>query len=93
MIALPSSPAAIAEDCRRADVVISLEPVSGRCPSARIVIDRFDLWRDGAHALWLDPARGPVVRSADGVRGQRRWNPDPVPRRDQYWRKSAVSRP
>lgn len=92
MIALPVSPAAIAEDCRRADIVISLEPVPGRCPAARIVIDRFDIWRDGAHALWLT-RDGPVVRSADGERGQRRWNPDPVPRKDQYWRNSAVSRP
>ncbi|WP_417515161.1 ComEC/Rec2 family competence protein [Minwuia sp.] len=93
MIALPAGPAALQEDCRRADVVISLEPVRGRCPSARYVIDRFDLWRDGAHALWLDPQSGPSIRSADGVRGTRPWTPDPVPRKDQYWRKSAASRP
>lgn len=92
MIALPASPAALAEDCRRADIVISLEPVQGRCPSARVVIDRFDIWREGAHALRLSGG-GPVVRSSDGVRGQRRWNPDPVPRKDQYWRNSAASRP
>lgn len=93
MIALPGSPAALAEDCRRADLVISLEPVEGRCPSARVVIDRFDIWRDGAHAVWLDPGKGPRVRSTGRDRGARPWNPAPVPRKDQYWRKRAVSRP
>lgn len=93
MIALPKTQAAISEDCRRADVVISLEPVQGRCPSARVVIDRFDVWRDGAHAIWLDPVSGPRVRSTGKERGARIWNPAPLPRKDQYWRNRAVSRP
>jgi competence protein ComEC len=93
MVALPRTQAALVEDCRRADLVISLEPVEGRCPSARVVIDRFDMWRDGAHAIWLDPASGPYIRSTGQTRGARPWNPAPLARKDQYWRKRAVSRP
>lgn len=93
MIALPRTHAALVEDCRRAGIVVSLEPIEGRCPSARVVIDRFDIWRKGAHAIWLHPLSGPTVRSTMKERGARPWNPAPVPRKDQYWRKRAVSRP
>jgi competence protein ComEC len=93
MIALPKTQAAVAEDCRRADLVVSLEPVNGRCPSARVIIDRYDMWRNGAHAVWLDADKGPRVRSTGEDRGARPWNPAPVPGKDQYWRNSAVNRP
>jgi competence protein ComEC len=36
------------------------------------VIDRFDLWRNGAHALWLAPG-GVEVRSVNQARGDRPW--------------------
>jgi len=71
-VAIARDPRALAEDCRRAEVVISLEPVRRRCPSARLVIDRFDLWRQGSHALWLEDG-GVRVESARGVRGERPW--------------------
>lgn len=93
MVALPRDGRAIAEDCQRADVVIAIVPVRGRCPSARIVVDRFDLWREGPHALWLDAMSGPRVVSVAGARGVRPWIPPPLPRAAQYWRKSATSRP
>ena len=73
VIALPRDAAALAEDCRTADIVVSLAPVRGRCPSARIVIDRWDLQRDGAHALYL-PQRGmPGMQSVAQERGRRPW--------------------
>lgn len=93
MIALPFHERAVVEDCTRADVVISLEPVFGRCPAARIVVDRFDIWREGGHALWFDARAGPVVRSVNEGRGERPWIRPPVPRKNQYWRNSAASRP
>ena len=52
-IALVRDPRALADDCRRIDIVVSAVPVRSRCPSAEVVIDRFDLWREGAHAIWL----------------------------------------
>jgi competence protein ComEC len=56
IVALVNDSRALAEDCARATVVIALEPVPrGACPGPRLVIDRFDLWRNGAYALWLPP--------------------------------------
>lgn len=62
--------AAIAAHCNSAAVVVSREPVRGQC--AATVIDRFDVWRHGAHALWIVDGR-PVVRTAHAVRGSRPW--------------------
>ncbi len=42
------------EECRRADILISTEPVPRDCTAPEIVIGRFDVWRAGAHAIWLD---------------------------------------
>ena len=65
---------AIAEDCRTASVVISAVPVRRRCPAAHTIIDRFDLWRNGAYALYFEPS-GPRVVSVTDARGIRPWTP------------------
>jgi competence protein ComEC len=72
VIALVTREAALSEDCLSAEVVISLTPVRRRCPSAHLVIDRFDLWRHGSHAVWLT-SEGPSVRTAADARGRRPW--------------------
>jgi competence protein ComEC len=72
VVALVKQMAALDEDCRVADVVVSLVPVRRACPSAGTVIDRFDLWREGAHALWLTPETVEVV-SVGETRGDRPW--------------------
>ncbi len=73
LVALVNDSRALAEDCATATVVIALEPVpDGTCPEPRVVIDRFDLWRNGAYALWLSPD-SITVRSARGVSGERSW--------------------
>lgn len=74
LVALPQQPKAITEDCRHADAVIAARmAVRYRCPAARIVIDRNDLQRGGAHALYLDARHG--IRSANvaQTRGRRPW--------------------
>ena len=73
VVALVKRPEALIDDCAVADVVISGIPIR-RCPSARTVVDRFDLWRNGAHALWLN---GDAVRveSVNSWRGDRPWVP------------------
>ncbi len=95
--------------CAGAALVVSAEPVRGRC-SARVV-DRFSVWRDGAHAAWLEPA-GWRVLSDRAARGAPLGAPDPgapqrgVPRGAaaararsgiappaQYFRTSPTSRP
>jgi competence protein ComEC len=73
VVALALDGRALAEDCRGATVLISLEPLSRRaCPGPRVLIDRFDLWREGSHALWLSPA-GPRVETVAQARGRRPW--------------------
>lgn len=74
VVALPKRPGAITEDCRTADVVIAMQmPIRYRCPAARIVIDRFDLRRDGAHALYLDRESGIQAIHVAATRGRRPW--------------------
>lgn len=78
--ALVRDVSALTEDCQHADVVVATVPVRRRCPSAGLVIDRFSLWRDGGHALWLD-ADSVRVESVRASRGERPWVPPlPAPR-------------
>ncbi len=72
MVALPRDTAATAEDCQSADLVLATVPVRGRCPAARLVVDRRDLNRDGAHAVWLGKNRI-RVESVGAQRGRRLW--------------------
>jgi competence protein ComEC len=63
--------------CGTAPIILSPEPLRGDCPGS-VVVDRFSVWRDGAHAVWLDPPR---VVSDRAWRGDRPWVPPrPVPR-------------
>ena len=71
-VAFIRHPAAIAEECRKADIVVSKIPVRGPCPKARVVIDRFDLWAEGAHALYFDGLSLRVETVAE-ARGKRPW--------------------
>jgi len=71
-VALAQSHAALAEDCRHADVIVSTVPLRIHCPSARRIIDRFDLWRNGAHAIWLEYGRI-RIESVNAQRGYRPW--------------------
>lgn len=59
-----------ADECAWADVVIADAPLRHRPCAASVVVDRFDLWRAGAHAVWLDDLR---VQSVKGQRGERPW--------------------
>jgi competence protein ComEC len=53
VVAITRRPEAVAEDCRAADIMLSLVPVSEPCQAPRVVIDRSALWHHGAHAIWL----------------------------------------
>ena len=70
--ALAYGEGALAEDCWIADVVVSIVPVRRACPATVDVIDRFDLWRHGGHALWLDET-GVRIETVNGSRGDRPW--------------------
>ena len=72
-----------ASHCEDADILISAEPIRGRCPPlsrAAATVDRFSVWRDGPHAIWLENG-GVRVISDRAWRGSRPWvPPPPVPR-------------
>jgi competence protein ComEC len=72
-VALVRDGRALAEDCRAADVLVATLPVRRtRCARPSVLVDRFDLWRDGAHAVYL--ARdGPRVETVRARRGDRPW--------------------
>lgn len=61
-----------------AAVVVAAEPLRMRCRGAAAVIDRFSVWRDGPHAVWLERDGARVV-SDRAFRGARPWVP-PAPR-------------
>lgn len=60
------------EDCKWADIVIAQGPVPYKGCSAKYVIDYFDGWRDGAHAIWLTPNEIKITNVED-IRGKRLW--------------------
>ncbi|TPG61421.1 ComEC/Rec2 family competence protein [Roseomonas nepalensis] len=75
----PAGPVLAETGCGEAAVLVSLEPIRGRCRDVPRV-DRFSAWRDGSHAIWLG-RDGVVVLSDRAFRGDRPWVPPvPVPR-------------
>lgn len=68
-----------AAHCGTVAVIVSAEPVRGRCTGS-VVVDRFAVWRNGPHAVWLG-TEGAEVVSDRAWRGARPWVPPmPAPR-------------
>ncbi|PKQ05982.1 MAG: metal-binding protein [Alphaproteobacteria bacterium HGW-Alphaproteobacteria-11] len=64
------------EDCALADVVIAQVPLSWRARQecgADVVLDYFDLWREGATALIFDQDGKVIVATSLQMRGNRPW--------------------
>lgn len=80
IVAVSRSSAALNDDCQEADIIIASVPVrrnARRSCNAALIIDRFDVARDGAHAIYLDE-NGEIDR-VDTVRdwrGDRPWTGD-----------------
>ncbi len=72
-VALVRKAGAVEEDCRSADILLSAVPVRIPCGNPVIVVDRFDLWRNGAHALWFDNDGWVRIETVNGSRGKRPW--------------------
>ncbi len=72
-ISLVSHPSAIQEDCHIVQVLISSEPIRSKCTGPQVVIDRFDLWREGGHALWINKG-GIEVQTVAEYQGRRPWS-------------------
>jgi competence protein ComEC len=69
--------AALPQAACAAALLVSPAPIRLNCDHKVAQIDRFTVWRDGAHAVWLgrDP---PLVLSDRAYRGERPWVP-PIP--------------
>jgi competence protein ComEC len=76
VVALPATLDALADDCRKADIVISgigiPRALRATC-AARTVVDYFDLWRNGAVALYIAPDGSITRETARDLRGDRPW--------------------
>ena len=73
--------ASVPAQCAGADILISEFPLRGACAEVRISIDRFDLWRHGAQAIFLGSGDPQIVTAADR-RGRRPWTIKPIARRN-----------
>lgn len=85
LIAFSHTLAGLAEDCRQAEIIIAIIPVPRRLSQtcqARLVIDKFDLWRNGAMSLRFGGDEIMIASSRE-MRGERPWAKDPARRRDQ----------
>ena len=72
-VALSLKIGALAEDCARADILIAALPVRRDCDKPELVIDRFDVFRDGATTLSF-AEDGIRVDTVNGTRGARPWS-------------------
>jgi competence protein ComEC len=66
--------------CAEADILIADFPLRGRCRTVATRIDRFDVWRHGAHAISVGSS-GIEIATAATARGLRPWVIAPMPRR------------
>jgi competence protein ComEC len=70
-------------DCNGIDILITDFPLRRRCGSVPLRIDRFDLWRKGAHALRIETSEI-IVETARDSQGQRPWVVEPQARTTPY---------
>ena len=78
-VALATHPGALIEDCYTTSLIISTFPIRQDCAGPFRTIDRFDLWREGAHAIWLEK-NNVRVETVNAWRGNRPWvlRPDKI---------------
>ncbi len=70
--------------CDGLTIIISAEPLTDTCKKVPTRIDRFDLWREGAHAIYLGPQASdtsPRIETSTSYRGHRPWVIKPIARR------------
>ena len=73
MVALIRDGAALPEDCRVADLVVS--PVAAhRACRGPVIVDRIDTYRKGGYAIWLD-GKSVTVETVRQWQGARLWSP------------------
>ena len=84
-VALVSGDGTASLDCSGLDILIADFPLRGTCKAVPTRIDRFDLWRKGAHGLRID-GDAVTVSTARQVQGERPWTVIPEARKDRFKR-------
>ena len=79
-VALVLQPAALAEDCARADILVTRLHVFDRCAGPELVIDGAALAERGATELRLGAAGELMLRTARSASVERPWHPRRAPR-------------
>jgi competence protein ComEC len=81
--------------CDGLDIVVASYPLRGACKAVALRIDRFDVWRNGAHAISIDD--GVVsLATAKALSGTRPWVVNPVSRfkfGGEAWRGASTHSP
>lgn len=105
-VAVARHPAAIVDDCAAARIVVLNEPRPKHCDTsassggaATTVIDFFDVWREGTHALYIEPGDAGQTESRIRIdtvaahRGDRPWAPIIAKRATRTERSHLLPRP
>ncbi len=71
--------------CPAVEILVAQYPLRRSCKGKRLTIDRFDVWRHGAHAIFVSDDL--VVETARGMQGARPWVWKPRPRSTQSVKK------
>jgi len=64
---------ALGEDCQRADILITPQYSPAACTEPKIIIDRYSLKHNGAHAIHIATTGKIEIETSRDVRGQRPW--------------------
>jgi len=72
-VAYATSQRSVVEDCKWADLILSTEPIKARDCDAKYIVDRFNVWRNGSHAIWVKGDKV-NIKTDQQMRGIRPWN-------------------
>ena len=87
LVAVPRHAAAIAEDCRAADLLVLAVPRPAGCAGAAEVVDPGAVRRGGTSAVYIDGPQRLRIETTAAARGVRPWSP---PYRDvHHWNRGA----
>jgi len=78
-VAAVMRPDALREDCAAADIVIGSFALHNQCRGPKLVIDKFDVIRNGAYAVWLGDKI--TFETVQHLRGNRPWSHEPWQRK------------
>ncbi len=63
----------LAQECIWADILISIDPISNKSCDVKYMIDQFDTWKYGAHAIWLKPDKV-LIKKVSQSSANRPWS-------------------